>query len=147
MTEKLRDRIRMADIAPMRHKPRPTVVERALPSGLGSSVQAFEQLLASPIETSDGVAVLELAHRLRLRGFGVDAVVTLQLAQEPDHLTVDVTLAEAADGTSMVRLATRGACRDGFDSAAAVLHDITRALEVTCRAADAVLDATVTSPP
>ncbi len=137
MTEKLRDRIRMADIGPMRSAARPTVVERSLPTGLGSSVQAFEQLVAGatgPIASNDGLATLELTHRLRLRGFGVDAVVTVHLADVADTLTVDVTLAEAADGTSMVRLATRGACRDGFDTAHAVLHDITLALEGLCAA-------------
>ena len=139
MTEKLRDRIRMADIAPMRRTPRPTVVERSLPTGLGSAVQAFEQLVAVPFESNDGIVTLELIHHMRLRGFGVDAVVTAGLAGLPDTLTVDVTLAEAADGTSMVRLATRGACRDAFDTAAALLHDITLALEVRCHG-DPVLD-------
>jgi hypothetical protein len=144
MTEKLRTRIRMADIAPARQKPRPTVVERALPTGLGSTVQAFERLVAAPIDSSDGIAELELTHRLRLRGFGVDAVVTVQLAAAPDRLTVDVTIAESADGTSVVRLATRGACREGFDGAMALLHDITLALEAECCATDVVaLDAAV----
>jgi hypothetical protein len=132
MTEKLRDRIRNADIAPMRRQAKPTVVERALPTGLGSAVKAFEQLVATPVESSDGLATLELTHRLRLRGFGVDAVVTVHVADSPDMLTVDVTLAEAADGTSVVRLATRGACRSGFDTAHAVLHDITLALAAEC---------------
>ncbi len=134
MTEKLRDRVRMADLAPMRPRARPTVVERSLPTGLGSAVKAFERLIAAPVESSDGTATLELAHRPRLRGFGVDAVVTVQLTGMDDTLTVDVTLAEAADGTSMVRLATRGACRDGFDTAHAVLHDITLALAELCGA-------------
>ena len=133
MTEKLRERICIADIGPQRHA-RPTVVERSLPAGLGSAVQAFEQLLATPIATFDGIAVLELTHQLRLRGFGVDAVVTARLAGLPDTLTVDVTLAEAADGTSMVRLATRGACRNGFDTAHAMLYDITLALHTQCTA-------------
>ena len=136
MTEKLRDRIQMADIAPMRRTTRPTIVECDLPTGLGSSVQAFEQLLAIPIESHDGIATLAVAHRLRLRGFGVDAVVTVTLDGQPDTLTVDVTLAEAADGTSVVRLATHGACRDGFDTAHAVLHDIAVALAERCARTD-----------
>jgi hypothetical protein len=138
MTEKLRDRIRMADIGPARRTARPTVVERSLATGLGSAVQAFEQLVAVPVATSDGVARLDLLHRFRLRGFGIDAVISLQLAGMPDTLTVDVTLAEAADGTSMVRLATRGACRDGFDTAHAVLHDLAFALAARCSSAEVI---------
>src|SRR5205823_9531552 len=101
MTEMRGDRIRTSDSAPLhRRAARPTVVERALPVGLGSAVKAFERLVTAPVESSDGIATLELTHRLRLRGFGMQAVIALRLAGLPDTLTIDVTLAESSDGTS-----------------------------------------------
>jgi hypothetical protein len=106
-----------------------TVIERSLPSGLGSTVKALEQLVNGPVDTADGLASLVFVHRLRPRGFGMKAVVTCQLVESGETLTLDVTMAEAPDGTSVVQLATRGACRDGFDTAHAVLHDLTLALD------------------
>jgi hypothetical protein len=112
---------------------RTTIVERALPAGLGSAVEAFERLIATPIETGDGTAVVACTHRLRPRGFGVETTATVQLAGTPDSLTIDIALAEATDGNSVVRLATRGHRHTGFDTAHAVLDDITRAIETLCR--------------
>ncbi len=133
MTETLRDRPRLPELSPMLRAAQPTIVERSLPIGLGSAVKAFEQLAASTIESSDGAATLELAHPLRLRGFGVACVATVQIVGAPDALTIDIAMAEAADGTSMVRLATRGSRRQGFDTAHSVLHDLAVSLEARCR--------------